>query len=289
MKRKILTVIIVCMLTCVMCIVFFACNNTQNQNEPDSTDRIGVLQFAKENEFSFGKFEEDKIIAIGNRDQFGQRYDEANTAAVDPIFENIYALTLEDDIFFSETVARLQEKYDHYRSTDLGANLVEISFSALAERKVGALNSAVERRINVKVDSLAETSEKIVQKGEYTIYFDILLTSDYGIFGGDTDFNWWLGLDIWCTINKEGERLTLEAGFLIEFISYGGQVIILPDDQPIVSTEDPEHINDLLTQEDKLYIADGYFSALEEIVTAWLDDPRGQSYIDYIHDHVIYK
>ena len=65
MKRKILTVIIVCMLTCVMCMVLFACNKTQNQNEPDSVDsaiggvyndREGQFEnYMASTEFSFGE------------------------------------------------------------------------------------------------------------------------------------------------------------------------------------------------------------------------------------------
>ena len=52
MKRKILTVIIVCMLTCVMCMVLFACNKTQNQNEPDSVDSaIGGVYNDREGQF----------------------------------------------------------------------------------------------------------------------------------------------------------------------------------------------------------------------------------------------
>ena len=279
--KKTISILMILLFLAVACIGFVACDEDEpspdggndlpsNNGNTDNEESMGVFRFARENEFSFGKFVEDKIIAIGNREKFGQRYDEANTAAVDPDFEDSYALTLEDDIFYSATVARLQEKYDHYRNTDLGANLRQISFGEFAEREVGALNCGVYKRINVKVESLSETSEKTVQKGEYTIYFDMLLTRDSRGINYDNRFEW-LGLDIWCTIYKEGEARVFSIGFLIEFLLYN---------QPIVMLESPDHINNLLTQEDKLYIADGYFSAIEEIITAWLDDPRGRANLE---------
>ena len=78
--KKILTVIIVCMLTCVMCIVLFACNNTQNQNEPDSADsaiggvyndREGQFEnYMASTEFSFGEMRWEYMNLYFNNQSF---------------------------------------------------------------------------------------------------------------------------------------------------------------------------------------------------------------------------
>ena len=103
--KKIVLSLIAALLLCTMCMGFVACNKVGT---------ISVYDFAKETEFSFGRFEEGERIGYGRR-AAGERYDgvdgEATASAINPEYSNFRVLLWENDARFVELMNSLQNLY----------------------------------------------------------------------------------------------------------------------------------------------------------------------------------
>ncbi|MBP3291090.1 MAG: hypothetical protein J6M26_01410, partial [Clostridia bacterium] len=120
--KKTISILMILLLLAVACIGFVACD--EDEPSPDGGDTPSVDEgiqpfvFAKESEFSFGKFTEDKIIGLGNRALYGRRYGEASSAAVDPQFEDDRALLMVNDTIASGTISKMQALFEKYATSD---------------------------------------------------------------------------------------------------------------------------------------------------------------------------
>ena len=156
--KKTISILMILLLLAVACIGFVACDEDEPSPEggdtPSVDEGIQPFDFAKESEFSFGRFTEDKILGLGNRALYGRRYGEANTAtaAPDPEFDDDRALLMVNDTVASDTISKMQalfEKYATNDNTNLGLifsevqkyNPTEQNLLDYVERPQGALTS----------------------------------------------------------------------------------------------------------------------------------------------------
>ena len=156
--KKTISILMILLLLAVACIGFVACDKDEpapgGGDTPSVDEGIQPFDFAKESEFSFGKFTEDKILGLGNRALYGRRYGEASTAtaAPDPEFEDDRALLMVNDTVASDTISKMQalfEKYATNDNTNLGLifsevqkyNPTEQNLLDYVERPQGALTS----------------------------------------------------------------------------------------------------------------------------------------------------
>ena len=271
---------------------FVACNNVP----------INLYSFAKKSEFSFGGFIEDEIMHNGYRLTHDVRYDEATTAAIDPYFTKQPALMMENDVFFCDMMSILQRLYDSSVSSfaeiespitnDIVQALIAQRLIDYAERKriyftsssLHVTNSDIlntEVGANIELGEYEKVAEKYgrilkdIQKGNYSYRFAI-------VFGGDANkeltfdsFN----LEIIVCVLNENDKIVGELVGLCELFWY-------PEDSyeaSLVFDYGHKAVTYALqnaTNEELLELCSSYFRVMEEVIDAWISNPRGKAYID---------
>ena len=292
MKNRFVCTLISVILLCTIMIGFVACNNVP----------INLYSFAKKSEFSFGGFIEDEIMNNGYRLIHSERYDEAMPAAIDPYFTTRLALAIENDIFFCDMMSVLQRLYDNNVSlfikdecsmtTDIAQALKEQSLDDYAERKrifftsssLHVTNSDIintEVGANIELGEYEKVAEKYgrilkdVQKGNYTYRLAV-------VFGGDANkeltfdsFN----LEIIACVLDENNKIIGKFAGLCELFWY-------PEDSyqaSLVFDYGYKAVTYALqnaTNGELLELCSSYFTVMEEVIDAWISNPRGKAYID---------
>ena len=291
MKNRFVCMLISVILLCTIMIGLVACNNAP----------LNLYSFAKKSEFSFGGFIEYEIMHNGYRLTHDVRYDEATTAAIDPYFTKQPALMMENDVFFCDMMSILQRLYDSSVSSfaeiespitnDIVQALTAQRLIDYAERKriyftSSSLHVTKSDITNTEVGAIIELGEyeKVagkhgrllndVQNGNYTYRLAI-------VYGGDANkeltfdsFN----LEIIVCVLNENDKIVGELVGLCELFWY-------PEDSyeaSLVFDYGHKAVTYALqnaTNEELIELCSPYFTAMEEVIVAWLNDEQGQAYI----------
>lgn len=292
MKKRYACILISILLICAIMGSFVACNNAP----------LNLYSFAKKSEFSFGGFIEDEIMHNGYRLTHDVRYDEATTAAIDPYFTKQPALMMENDVFFCDMMSILQRLYNSSVSSfaesessitsDIVQALIEQLLIDYAERKriyftSSSLHVTKSDITNTEVGAIIELGEyeKVagkhgrllndVQNGNYTYRLAV-------VYGGDANkeltfdsFN----LEIIVCVLNENDKIVGELVGLCELFWY-------PEDSyeaSLVFDYGHKAVTYALqnaTNEELLELCSSYFRVMEEVIDAWISNPRGKAYID---------
>ena len=290
--KKIILSLIVTALLCTMCMGFVACNSAQN-----------IYNFAKRNEFSFGRFVEDELMEHRHRDYYHKRYDEAvaSANAADPGLGAYPALFLVDDNYFGETINNMQEIYNRAIDEYIIAHAESYNESEKHALREQCLNEYTEMK---KVafggyhwDGLQYTMVTDTDPGE-KFEDDIIDTIGYVIKDEIQE-----RLTFRYTISFVGEGAELGLSFDSFDMCFG--IYILNENKDVISKfsgvlelfwypeDSPEStllrgkgyvaLIDILSQisAEELYkLSKPYYDIMEEVVDAWLNDPRGQAYLN---------
>ena len=280
--KKIILILLSLVLICAMCIGFVACNSLQS-----------LYDFAKKNEFSFGKFVEDEVMENGYRKLYEERYDEATASAneANPYFGKYSALFLENDSYFDEMMNVWQGLYnDHVEK--LGAELFPYSIdNALKsqqlidyiERKKVAFSDNHDSSITHTMVLYTNVGEKgyygcvLKEKkvGNYTCRYTISFFGET-IYGNVFDS---LRLVFGVYFLDSRNHRVADLGAMTELFWY-------PEDSEeatLLQGKGYRYIIDALNRAsiEELYkMGMPYFDVMEEVIDAWLKDPRGQAYIN---------
>ena len=292
MKKRFACILISILLICAIMGSFVACNNAP----------LNLYEFAKKSEFSFGRFIENEIMHNGYRLSHDVRYDEATTAAIDPYFTKQPALMMENDVFFCDMMSILQRLYDSSVSSfaeiaspitnDIVQALIAQRLIDYAERKriyftSSSLHVTKSDITNTEVGAIIELGEyeKVagkhgrllndVQNGNYTYRLAV-------VYGGDANkeltfdsFN----LEIIVCVLNENDKIVGELVGLCELFWY-------PEDSyeaSLVFDYGHKAVTYALqnaTNEELLELCSSYFRVMEEVIDAWISNPRGKAYID---------
>ena len=292
MKKRYACILISILLICAIMGSFVACNNAP----------LNLYEFAKKSEFSFGRFIEDEIMHNGYRLTHDVRYDEATTAAIDPYFTKQPALMMENDVFFCDMMSILQRLYNSSVSSfaESESSITSDIVQALTEQLL--IDYSERKRIcfissewvltksditNTEVGAIIELGEyeKVagkhgrllndVQNGNYTYRLAV-------VYGGDANkeltfdsFNLEI---IVCALN-ENDKIVGELVGLCELFWY-------PEDSyeaSLVFDYGHKAVTYALqnaTNEELLELCSSYFRVMEEVIDAWISNPRGKAYID---------
>ena len=316
--KKTISILMILLLLTVACIGFVACN----EDEPAPVDAgIHPFVFAKESEFSFGRFTEDKIIGLGNRALYGRRYGEASTAAVDPQYEDNGALLMVNDIVASDTISKMQalfEKYATYDYTNLGHifsevqkyNPTEQNLVDYVERPQGALTSwtyswgknGANLLENTPVGGVFHDRWLVLakeNKGDMVVAYTMRVElSDYSHFNRNYDNAFMhINVEFGMIMGKKDVGAMTQSFVTLELVLYPEQFADEELDTLFAGTEFEEYADlyardyaiviaralTKATVEEKLDMAEGYFAVMEEVIDAWMADPRGQTHINDIY------
>ena len=301
MKKTIISVITLILL-CTMCVGFVACN--EDIPTPPEPETISIFNFAKESTFSFDKFVEGEVINLNYRDLYNERYDEtASSSAIDSSYKKHPALFLENDLYFDDMINALQTIYDEKVEGYIRAGMSEPLKQALAEQRI---SNHIERNRVAFVDGYCGRSfltfshvlnTNVGEKCKLEEYEDPMLFNGYVLkdvvkgdftyryvisFYGDTynrqDFgNFSLVFEIY--VLNSNKKIVEDFNALTEMFWYEGdsQESALLKEDGFASLI---YILNLLTTDDMYELGRPYFVVMEEVVDAWLDDPRGQAYIN---------
>jgi hypothetical protein len=284
-----------------MCIGFVACDKDEGTTQGPET--ISIFDFAKESTFSFGKFVEGEVMNVGYRDLHNERYDEtASSSAVNPSNTKYPALFLENDLYFDDMINALQTIYDEKVEGYIRAGMSEPLKQALAEQHIAnhiernrvafarskvMNNLTVSHVLNTNVGEKCKLEEyedpmhfngyvlKDVVKGDYTYRYMISFygdTDDYQDFGS-------LYLVFVIYVLNSNKKIVERFNALTEMFWYEGdsQESALLKEDGFASLI---YILNQLTTDDMYELGRPYFEVIEEVIDAWLDDPRGQAYIN---------
>ncbi len=316
--KKTISILMILLLLAVACIGFVACD----KDEPAPVDEgMQPFDFAKESEFSFGRFTEDKIIGLGNRALYDRRYGEASTAAVAPQYEDDRALLMVNDTVASDTISKMQalfEKYATNDNTNLGFifseaqkyNPTEQNLLDYVERPQGALTSWTNAWANNGANLLENTPVGGVfhdrwlvlakeNKGDMVVAYTMRVElSDYSSFNGNHDTAFMhINVEFGMIMGKKDVGAMTQSFVTLELVVYPEQFADEELDTLFAGTEFEEYadlyardyatvISGALkkaTVEEKLDMAEGYFAVMEEVIDAWMADPRGQAHVNYIY------
>lgn len=316
--KKTISILMILLLLAVACIGFVACD----KDEPAPVDEgIHPFVFAKESEFSFGRFTEDKILGLGNRASYGARYGEASTAAADPIYNDYKALLMVNDTVASDTISKMQALFEKYATndyTDLGLifsevqkyNPTEQNLLDYVERPQGALtswtygwgNNGANLLENTPVGGMFHARWLVLakeNKGDMVVAYTMRVElSDYSSFNGSHDNAFMhINVEFGMIMGKKDVGAMTQSFVTLEFVFYPEQFADEELDTLFVGTEFEEyavayardyatviyHALKKTTAEEKLDMGEGYFAVMEEVIDAWMADPRGQAHINYVY------
>ena len=319
--KKTISILMILLLLAVACIGFVACDEDEPAPGGGDVDAgIHPFVFAKESEFSFGRFTEDKIIGLGNRALYGRRYGEASTAAVDPIYENNDALLMVNDTVASDTISKMQALFEKYATdnTNLGLifseaqkyNPTEQNLVDYVERPQGALTSWTYGWANNGANLLENTPVGGVfhdrwlvlakeNKGDMVVAYTMRVElSDYSQFNGNHDTAFMhINVEFGMIMGKKDVGAMTQSFVTLELVLYPEQFADEELDTLFADTEFEGYAdlyardyatviyNALIraTAEEKLDMAEGYFAVMEEVIDSWMADPRGQAHVNYVY------
>ena len=323
--KKTISILMILLLLAVACIGFVACDEDEpapgGGDTPSVDEGIQPFVFAKESEFSFGRFTEDKILGLGNRALYGRRYGEASSAAVDPQYKDNDALLMVNDTVASDTISKMQalfEKYATGDNTNLGLifseaqkyNPTEQNLSDYVERPQGALTSWTNAWANNGANLLENTPVGEVfhdrwlvlakeNKGDMVVAYTMRIElSDYSSFNGNHDNAFMhINVEFGMIMGKKDVGAMTQSFVTLELVLYPEQFADEELDTLFAGTEF-EGYADLYaidyatvvsralkkaTVEEKLDMAEGYFAVMEEVIDTWMADPRGQAHVNYVY------
>ena len=325
--KKTISILMILLLLAVACIGFVACDKDEpalgGGDTPSVDEGIQPFDFAKESEFSFGRFTEDKIIGLGNRALYGRRYGEASTAtaAPDPEFEDDGALLMVNDTVASGTISKMQalfEKYATGDNTSLGLifseaqkyNPTEQNLLDYVERPQGALTSWTYGWANNGANLLEHTPVGGMfhdiwlvlakeNKGDMVVAYTMRVElSDYSSLNRNHDNAFMhINVEFGMIMGKKDVGAMTQSFVTLELVLYPEQFADEELDTLFAGTEF-EGYADLYaidyatviaralkkaTVEEKLDMAEGYFAVMEEVIDTWMADPRGQAHINYVY------
>ena len=305
MMKKTTISVITLILLCTMCIGLVACN--ENIPTLPAIGTITLFNFAKENTFSFGTFEVGERIGYVNRAN-GERYvgdsGEATATAIDPEHYNQEVLLWQDDERFDEMVNALQNLYSaniedyiterSWSEDPVVANEIrELALSDYIERKKIALDSAwCHKSTEYFLSNIENTNEgekfneirfiKKKLKGNYEIVYFIYTDSGKMLSYSDNKID---NLDI-CfgvyVVDKE-RKTYARINAKIEMFWYREELASQGNSAMSILMKETEPIGwmfDNAPTEQLYESGKSYFEDMEEVIFAWLDDPRGQAYIN---------
>ena len=323
--KKTISILMILLLLAVACIGFVACDEDEpalgGGDTPSVDEGIQPFVFAKESEFSFGKFTEDKIIGLGNRALYGRRYGEASSAAVDPQFEDDRALLMVNDTIASGTISKMQalfEKYATGDNTNFGLifseaqkyNPTEQNLLDYVERPQGALTSWTNFWANNGANLLENTPVGGVfhdrwnvlakeNKGDMVVAYTMRVElSDYSSFNGSHDNAFMhINVEFGMIMGKKDVGALTQSFVTLELVLYPEQFADEEVDALLAGSEFEEyavlyamdyatviyHALTKATIEEKLDMGEGYFAVMEEVIDAWMADPRGQAHINDVY------
>ena len=322
--KKTISILMILLLLAVACIGFVACDEDEPSpggDTPSVDEGIQPFDFAKESEFSFGRFTEDKIIGLGNRALYGRRYGEASSAAVDPQYEDDRALLMVNDTVASDTISKIQALFEKYATsdhTDLGLifsevqkyNPTEQNLLDYVERPQGALTSWTNAWANNGANLLQNTPVGGVfhdrwlvlakeNKGDMVVAYTMRVElADYSSFNGNHDTAFMhINVEFGMIMGKKDVGAMTQSFVTLELVVYPEQFADEELDTLFAGTEF-EGYADLYaidyatviynalkkaTAEENLDMAEGYFAVMEEVIDTWMADPRGQAHINYVY------
>lgn len=287
-------------------------------NEPDtpSPETISIWKFMEEGTFSFGKFEEGQIYGVGYRALYGKRYNEASTSAIDPYYDTENALLMENDVVYDGFVEELQEIYVKYQGeqstvmTPLLQNGVawydpqNLSLEDYVERRQGAFTAYSSWAFADQIDSAdvgdihhGYTILKKEQKDGLGFAFGYktecdISTIDVSDKGDENDQFGHVAVEYAVIVYDANADLYVMVSINFEFVVYQSTVnaqmenttgeSALEDVVKCVACDYAERIEkaiDSATADELLSAGQGYFAVAEEVIIAWLNDPRGQAYL----------
>lgn len=302
--KKIILILLSLILLCTMCIGFVACDKDEDTLPiPLEPETISLFNFAKESTFSFGKFEVGEIIGLGRRELYGEAY--ASAAAPDPQYENKTALLMCNDTAYLPTESALQTIFDKYADTVEGskASVVvetgarEQTIAHYVERKKGAFTGyssyvdgkyvkdyLEEKKVGETYYVNNDLLLKKEQKGDWLVGYMIDLQLDERLSEYDNNKFSHISVDFIVHKYNKTEDIVVRMEVLLEIIyPYSA---FEEDDEVLLLAYALDYgtiaynaLNEA-TLEEKLEMGSEYFEAMEEVIDAWLDDPRGQAYIN---------
>lgn len=323
--KKTISILMILLLLAVACIGFVACDKDEpapgGGDTPPVDEGIHPFVFAKESEFSFGRFTEDKILGLGNRALYGRRYGEASSTAVDPQFEDDRALLMVNDTIASDTISKMQALFEKYATndyTDLGLifsevqkyNPTEQNLVDYVERPQGALtswtygwgNNGANLLENTPVGGVFHDRWLVLakeNKGDMVVAYTMrIVLSDYSSLNGNHDNAFMhINVEFGMIMGKKDIGAMTQSFVTLELVLYPEQFADEELDTLFAGTEFEEyavayardyatviyHALKKATVEEKLDMAEGYFAVMEEVIDAWMADPRGQAHINYVY------
>ena len=271
---------------------FVACNNAP----------LKLYEFAKKSEFSFGRFIENEIMHNGYRLTHDVRYDEATTAAIDPYFTKQPALMMENDVFFCDMMSILQRLYDSSVSSfaeiespitnDIVQAVIAQRLIDYAERKriyftSSSLHVTKSDITNTEVGAIIELGEYEKVAGKHARLLNDVQNGNYTyrlavVYGGDANeeltfdsFNLEI---IVCVLNEDnkivGELVGLCELFWYPEDSYEASLVFDCGHKAVT------YALQNATNEELIELCSSYFRVMEEVIDAWISNPRGKAYID---------
>lgn len=323
--KKTISILMILLLLAVACIGFVACDEDEpapgGGDTPPVDEGIHSFDFAKESEFSFGRFTEDKIIGLGNRALYGRRYGEASTAAADPTYNDHKALLMVNDTVASDTISKMQalfEKYATSDNTNLGLifsevqkyNPTEQNLLDYVERPQGALTSwtnawgknGANLLQNTPVGGVFHDRWLVLakeNKGDMVVAYTMrIVLSNYSSLNGNHDTAFMhINVEFGMIMGKKDVGAMTQSFVTLELIVYPEQFADEELDTLFAGTEFEEYADlyardyatviynalKKATVEEKLDMGEGYFAVMEEVIDAWMADPRGQTHINYVY------
>ena len=322
--KKTISILMILLLLAVACIGFVACDEDESAPGGDTSsvdEGIHPFVFAKESEFSFGRFTEDKIIGLGNRALYGRRYGEASTAAVDPQYEDDRALLMVNDTVASDTISKMQALFEKYATgdyTEFGFifseaqkyNPTEQNLVDYVERPQGALTSwtyswgknGANLLENTPVGGVFHDRWLVLakeNKGDMVVAYTMRVElSDYSHFNRNYDNAFMhINVEFGMIMGKKDVGAMTQSFVTLELVLYPEQFADEELDTLFAGTEFEGYADlyaidyatvvsralEKATVEEKLDMCEGYFAVMEEVIDAWMADPRGQAHINDIY------
>lgn len=283
-----------------MCIGFVACHDDPPTPEPSG---INLYDFAKETKFSFGKFEEGEIIGLGNRYSYGESY----ASARDPAYVNKKALLMANDVAYQSTVSAMQSIFDKYSDVVGGYRLTEDMIAQLGsrdqvladyiERKQGAFIFSNYLDTNNRITTIEkmEIGEKyledsLIKKEDredwLVAYFYNVTLTRYSIAENYDQLDNQLAhiaVEFSISMYNKTNGTNVDSSVVLELIYSSATIVCSSDFLPYSVIEHSTIMTNVLntaTVEETLTMGKEYFEVMEEVLDAWIEDERGQAYLN---------
>jgi hypothetical protein len=309
--KKLVSIFVIILLLCTVCIGFVACDEKPDVPSPET---ISIWKFMEESTFGFGKFEEGQIYGVGYRALYGKRYNEASASAIDPYYDTQDALLMENDVVYDGFVEELQEIYVKYQGAQstvmtpllAGYDPQNLSLEDYVERRQGAFiaYSSSSWGFADQIDSAdvgdiyqGYTILKKEQKDGLGFAFGYKTELDFETVdvsdqGDENDQFGHVAVEYAVIVYDANTDLYVMVSINFEFVVYQSTVnaqienttgeSALEDVAKYVACDYAERIEnaiDSATADELLSAGQGYFAVAEEVIIAWLNDPRGQAYL----------